>query len=225
MLPVPASAISLERVARVIQSLTEGLDLQDLTLVVHDLGGPAGLAGAAQVSDRIRGIAGLNAFAWKPSGAFFRGMLALIGSTPVRELDVLTEFLYRITASRFGVGRHLNEDGRQAFLAGVRHHGGRSFHYYMKDARSCDALYERAEAGLAGPFRSLPLLTIFGERNDPLGFQRRWKSLFPEARQIVVEKGNHFPMCDDPQLVADALRFWHLQKVTPGIKARGPSYA
>ena len=60
-----------------------------------------------------------------------------------------------------------------------------------------------------GPFRRLPLLTIFGERNDPLGFQPQWKQLFPNSRQVTVPKGNHFPMCDDPDLVADAIRAWH----------------
>lgn len=222
---LPASAITLENAARAVHAVIERLDLRDLALVVHDLGGPAGIAGAAQVPDRIRGIASLNAFAWRPSGTFFRGMLALMGSAPIRELDVLTRFLYRITASSFGVGRHLEEPGRQAFLDGVRHHGGRTFHYYMRDARRCDALYQRVEAALVGPFRKLPLLTIFGERNDPLGFQKRWKSLYPDARQLVVAGGNHFPMCDDPQLVASELRSWHKERVAPSIAAQGFSHA
>lgn len=50
-----------------------------------------------------------------------------------------------------------------------------------------------------------PLLTIFGQFNDPLRFQPRWKELFPTARQLQVRRGNHFPMCDDPDLVAGAL--------------------
>ncbi|MCN4156973.1 alpha/beta fold hydrolase, partial [Mycobacterium tuberculosis] len=33
----------------------------------------------------------------------------------------------------------------------------------------------------------------------------RWKELFPTARQLQVRRGNHFPMCDDPDLVAGAL--------------------
>lgn len=51
----------------------------------------------------------------------------------------------------------------------------------------------------------LPLLTVFGERNDPLGFQPRWAERFAEITQFEVPNSNHFPMCDDPKLVARAI--------------------
>jgi haloalkane dehalogenase len=76
----------------------------------------------------------------------------------------------------------------------------------MRSAHNSEGIYERLDQALTGPFQGLPLLTIFGERNDPLGFQPRWKKLFPDAHQIVVSKGNHFPMCDDPDLVAASIR-------------------
>lgn len=88
-------AISLERSARAVTAVIEALDLQNLTLVVRDLGGPAGLAGAAPTAERVREIVAVNAFGWRPSGALFRGMLALMGIAPIREFDVLTEFLSR----------------------------------------------------------------------------------------------------------------------------------
>jgi hypothetical protein len=33
--------------------------------------------------------------------------------------------------------------------------------------------------------------------------------MFPQARQVVVERGNHFLMCDDPDLVAASIRELH----------------
>lgn len=68
-----------------------------------------------------------------------------------------------------------------------------------------DALYTDVDAALRGGLADRPLLTIFGQFNDPLRFQPRWKELFPTARQLQVRRGNHFPMCDDPDLVAGAL--------------------
>jgi pimeloyl-ACP methyl ester carboxylesterase len=59
------------------------------------------------------------------------------------------------------------------------------------------------------PRRAGVQLTIFGERNDPFGFQARWKALFPDAQQFVIPRGNHFPMCDDPQFVAETISSWH----------------
>lgn len=208
-------AISLERSARAVTTVIEALDLQNLTLVVHDLGGPAGLAGAAQTAERVRGIVAMNAFGWRPSGAFFRSMLALMGSAPIREFDVLTEFLFRITTTNFGVGRHMDGPSRQAFRAGIDRQARRAFHHYLRDARNCDHLYQDVGRALSGPFKGLSLITIFGERNDPLGFQRRWKALFPDAPQVVVAGGNHFPMCDDPDLVANTIRSWHRERVAP----------
>jgi pimeloyl-ACP methyl ester carboxylesterase len=58
---------------------------------------------------------------------------------------------------------------------------------------------------LRGSLADRPLLTVFGQFNDPLRFQPRWKALFPAAHQLKVRRGNHFPMCDDPDLVAGAL--------------------
>jgi haloalkane dehalogenase len=84
-----------------------------------------------------------------------------------------------------------------------------AFHDYLGEARFSDEIYDEVTRALTGPFRRLPLLTIFGERNDPLGFQPQWKRLFPGSRQITVPNGNHFPMCDDPGLVAGAIRAWH----------------
>lgn len=211
--PVPPRAITLENSASAVAGLIEGLELENFTLAVHDLGGPAGLAGAARSSAQVRGIAAINTFGWKPSGTMFRSMLALMGSAPIRELDVMTGFLPRITATTFGVGRHFDQASRDAFRAPLDAQGRRAFHRYLNDARKSDLLYAEVGSALAGRFANLPILTIFGERNDPLGFQPRWKAMFPDAQQIVIAKGNHFPMCDAPDLVADAIRTWHRERV------------
>jgi len=203
---LPLADITLERASRVLTEIIRTLDLRDITLVPHDLGGPSGIAGCAPVADRIRALCGVNTFGWRPSGFAFRGMLGLMGSTFIREFNATTGILPRITVGSFGVGRHMDEPSRRAYLSGIGTQGLRSFHTYLHDARKADTIYERVHNVLTGPFRKLPVVTIFGERNDPLGFQPRWKQLFPEAQQIVVPKGNHFPMCDAPDIVADALK-------------------
>ena len=214
-LDAAGTAISLATASRAVVSVIEQLNLEDITLVAHDLGGVAGLAACTRTPERIRGIVGMNTFAWKPSGAALRTMLTVIGSGFIREVDVVTGFIPRLSSTSFGVGRHLDGPSRQAFVAGLGTRGRRSFHNYIGDARQCDGLYDEIARALAGPFSCLPLLTIFGERNDPFGFQQRWKALFPDLRQVVVSKGNHFPMCDAPGLVADAMRLWHRECVAP----------
>ena len=214
---LPSRSISLERASRALIAVIEALDLQDITLIVHDLGGPSGIAGAARLPERIRGLCIVNAFAWKPSGPLFRGMLTLMGSMVMREFSAWSGVLLRVTSGVFGVGRHLDEPSRNAFSAGVGRQGMRAFHSYLRDARKSRMIYDQLDEALTGPFSQLPLTTIFGERNDPLGFQPRWKQLFSDARQVVVSGGNHFPMCDDPDLVATTIRELHRDHVAPTL--------
>jgi len=55
----------------------------------------------------------------------------------------------------------------------------------------------------------LPLLKVFGEKNDPLGFQPKWAERFANHTQVVIKNGMHFPICDDPHKVSAALTNWH----------------
>jgi pimeloyl-ACP methyl ester carboxylesterase len=206
--PVPRSITTLENSARAVSLVIETLDLRDITLIIHDTGGPPALAAAARAAGRIRGIVAVNTFAWRPAGAAFRGMLGLMGSSIVRAIDMATRILPRITASGFGVGRHLDATSRRAYRRGIARSIG-AFHDYLGRARFSDDIYKEVWLALAGPLHRVPLLTIFGERNDPLGFQPQWKRFFPEARQVVIPNGNHFPMCDDPIFVAETIRAWH----------------
>jgi haloalkane dehalogenase len=135
-------------------------------------------------------------------------MLALMGSRPMRRFDAVTKLLPWVTSTKFGMGRNLDETSRRAYHAGLSRTID-AFHVYLGEALHSEALFQEVSRALSGPFRRLPLLTIFGERNDPLKFQPQWKRLFPSARQVVIPKGNHFPMCDDPDRVANAISDWH----------------
>lgn len=216
---LPINSITLEKASRATTAVIRELNLHDVILVFHDLGGLSGIAGAARTAERIRALCAVNAFAWRPSGIPFLGMLTLMGSALVREFDVLTQFAPHITKSSFGVGRNMDEPSRQAFFKGIGPQGIRAFHCYMRDARKSEGIYDQVESALAGPFKQLPLTTIFGEKNDPLGFQPRWKQLYADARQIVIAKGNHFPMCDAPDLVAASIRELYRDRVEPALRS------
>jgi haloalkane dehalogenase len=87
----------------------------------------------------------------------------------------------------------------------------------MSDASYSTRLLERIEIALGTTLRDRPLLTIFGQYNDPFGFQRRWRELFPHARQVLVARGNHFPMNDDPPGVAAAIGSWWQEVIDHGL--------
>jgi haloalkane dehalogenase len=195
--------VDLTMSSEAIDALVRHLDLRDIVLVLHDLGGIATLHASAAWTDRVRGLVAVNTFGWRPSGVGFRSMLALMGSGIMRELDVLTGWLPRLTSTTFGVGRHWNRPLRNTFLAALDHRGRRSFHHYMGSVMRFD--FDRVDAA-RDAYRSLPAVTVFGARNDYLGFQAKWAEALDDLEQIEIPKGNHFPMCDAPTAVAEAIR-------------------
>jgi len=209
--PIPRTEATLRRSAAALTKVVETLDLDDFILVAHDTGGPPSFAAAGQLASRVRGLVAINTFGWKPSGPAFRTMLRVMGSGATRRLSLGTGALATVTASAFGAGRQLDAASRRAYRAGFQRSMA-VFHDYLRDARDSD-VYDEVARALAAPLSTRPLLTVFGERNDPLHFQPRWKALFPEARQLVIPNGNHFPMCDDPEFVAAQIRRWHREVV------------
>jgi len=181
------------------------LQLRDVTLVAHDLGGPAGFLTASRRADSFAALASVNCFAWRPTGTAFRGMLTLMGSAPARRLDAAIGWLPRLTATSFGVSRNWSRSDVAVFRAAIDLSARRAWHGYFRSARDTDDLYTELDAGLRERLADRPLLTIFGQFNDPLRFQKRWRTYYPNAQQVKVPRGNHFPMCDNPELVASAL--------------------
>lgn len=211
----PHSPVSLHAAARAVGSVIEALDLREITMVFHDVGGPAGLAAAAEHPERFAGLVALNAIGWRPSGIALRGMLSVVGSAPARTLGGLSGWLARLSASSFGAGRHWTRSDRRVFLAGLDRPARRNTHRYLNALRRENDLLRRVETALSEDLAGLPLLTVFGSRNDPFGLAERWKHFFPFAVQRVVPGGNHYPMGDDPDAVVEWIRRWHAEHVLP----------
>ncbi|MDX1511984.1 MAG: alpha/beta hydrolase, partial [Nitriliruptorales bacterium] len=160
--------------------------------------------------DSVRALVAINTFGWPPEQPALRRMLRFVGGRPFRSFNVATNLVPRLTATKGGVGRHLDRAARDAFLAPYRARPDvrRTFHALMHDAATDADLMAPVEQALAGALHDRPLLTIFGERNDPFGFQDRWGLLMPNGQHEVVAGGNHFPMADAPDDVARWIRDW-----------------
>jgi pimeloyl-ACP methyl ester carboxylesterase len=71
----------------------------------------------------------------------------------------------------------------------------------------------RVDESLKAELADVPTLTIFGERNDPFGWQGRYEKTFKRTKSVVIEKGNHFPSMDDPDKFAASIRRWWAEAV------------
>ena len=83
----------------------------------------------------------------------------------------------------------------------------------MRSALNSGEHFNRIEEATGSSLNDRPVLTIFGQRNDPWGFQDRHAATFPDHEGIVVPKGYHFPMTVDPDLFTDTLRDWWRRRV------------
>ncbi|MEA2521354.1 MAG: hypothetical protein QOI81_1000 [Actinomycetota bacterium] len=197
--------------ASFIEGARRQLGIDTVHLVLHDFGGPFGLAWAATAPDAFASVVIVNAppvsgYRWYP--------LAHVWRTPVAgELLHLT--LVRPTfdaITRRGHPRGLP----QAFL-------DRMWHDYDRGTqRTVLKLYRTTDAARMVPappevFRALgrPARVVWGMHDVyiPTRFAERHREAFPNAEFISLPDSGHFALADDPESVARAV-IPFLQRVT-----------
>lgn len=205
----------LETASGVLERFVLGLDLHDVTLVVHDLGGPVSFGVAARHPERFLAMAVTESFGW-PLGEEtpkVAKMLRLVGGRMFRAVNRATNLLARGTATSLGVGRHLTREGRRAFRGPYRRREVRENALLMlRDAADAHEYMRGVDRALRTTLSDRPLLLVHGGKSPTLreGFHERWLSRFPGAQLLVLDGAHHFPQMDEPDVVAERiLSWWH----------------
>ena len=203
--------------AALLTGFIDSLDLQDITLAVHDVGGPVGFLAAVGQPDRIRALVITNTFGWPLAGyPAVRRMLKLVGGRPFGALNSLTNVVARFTATSYGVGRQLSRADRRSFRGPWRSRASRrATLQVLAGVLRIDPLMAEVERSLRADLSGLPVLTLFGRKNDPYGWQARFGQIFPSATAVGLPGGHHFPFNDDPQAYAGAICTWWDRQVAP----------
>ena len=204
--------------ARILEGFIDALDLQDVTMVLHDVGGPLGLSIAAKHAERFRGLVLSNTFGWPLAGyPAVRRMLKVVTSPPFSAINTPTNVLARLTATSYGVGRKMSRADRRAFLGPWRSRGSRRATLrVLAGVLRIDPLMAGVERSLLTTLAGLPVLTVFGRKNDPYGWQDRFQQIFPGATAVGIADGRHFPFDDDPDGYRAAICDWWTARVTRG---------
>jgi pimeloyl-ACP methyl ester carboxylesterase len=202
--------------ARILEASLDALDLQDVTMVLHDVGGPLGFLIAARCPQRFRGLVLSNTFGWPLAGyPAVRRMLRAVTSPPSAAVNNLTNIVARLTTTSYGVGRKMSRADRRAFLGPWRsRRSRRATLRVLAGVLRIDPLMAGVERSLLTTLADLPVLTIFGRRNDPYGWQDRFQRIFPGATAIGMDEGRHFPFNDDPDGYSTAISTWWAGRVT-----------
>jgi haloalkane dehalogenase len=207
---LPDQRFTAPAMSRVVERFVEALDLQAITLVVHDSGGPIGFGVAARRPERFRALVISDTFGW-PLGEFPKvaRFIRFAGGPPISWLQAAVNFLPWITARmlplsaaerRAYTAPQATPEARRQALSLLASLASAETDGYMRDV----------ERALATTLSALPVLLMFGER-DPArleGFQHRFERLFPEARSLVIPGARHFPHEESPAAMIAAIEAW-----------------
>jgi haloalkane dehalogenase len=207
--------VTLASSSRVLERFVNALDLRDVTLVAHDIGGPVAIDTFSRMAERLQGVAVTGSFAWPlrdyPSIA---RMLRLVGGPVVGAVDASTNLIARSTA-RFGLG-DLSRAGRAAYRGPFRDRRvRRNARSMLGQAARSDAFLAGVQARLVETMGGLPALIVWGEK-DPTrkqGWPARWEQVLPRARSHVIRGARHFPQMNAPEEVAALLEEWWNEQV------------
>lgn len=206
--------------AWVLDGFIDAVDLQDITMVVHDVGGPIGFLIATLRPERFRALVISNTFGW-PLANYpgIRRMLKMIANPLVAFVNDTTNALALVTATSYGVGRHMTKADRQSFLGPWRSRADRrATQQVLAEVLRIEPLMVGLEHLLRTKLGDLLVLTIFGRKNDPYGWQDRFGQLFRNVTAVGIEDGRHFPFDDDPDAYAAAITRWWRDKVQEDLR-------
>jgi len=196
-------------IANAVHALDE-LDLHDVTLVVHDWGGPIGLGATLERRERVRALVVMNSWAWElpsflpPFLREFRTgglgeILALGGNLLVecipggmatRDTDPVMMDAYRAPFPDYW-----SRLGMLAFQ--------RDIPITERDASA--HRMAQIHAGLTD--LGLPLLLVWGMRDPVFSpvFLAQWRELFADVRSVELDDAGHYLVEDRPDAVAAAI--------------------
>jgi haloalkane dehalogenase len=187
------------------------LDLRDITLVVHDFGGPIGLPVCLEEPARVRKVVVINSWMWSfeddgemakkarvASGALGR----LLYRHANFSLKVLTPYAYgdrrRLTPAihRAYLDRFPDRDSRERVLWTLARALLGSSAFYR-------GLWEKRHV-----LREKPVLLAWGlkDRAFEPRLLDRWKEALPGASVTELPKSGHWPHEEEPEAVIRAMR-------------------
>ncbi len=178
--------------ARNLARLIESLALKDLTLVVHDYGGPIGLAYAIDHPENVRRLILFNTWMWSWDGDRRMEWSGRILGGP------LGRFLYeRVGFSVRVMLRHAIADHRRYTRAVERHYlralDGHATWIYARELLGSSAWYDglwRRRDRIA----RIPALLIWGMKDPAFGrYLGRWREVFERAEVVELPDCGHAP--------------------------------
>jgi pimeloyl-ACP methyl ester carboxylesterase len=208
--PQAPNPYRLRHHAENLEALILALDLKNLTLVLHDWGGPVGLHFATHHRSRVKRLVLMNTWAFAPwPGGAFPKLLETIRS-PRGEKFVLEKNGY-LAPALLGTTHHserITPAVLSAYLAPYPTPESRlallcwSRDIPTQESDPSFADMKRIESALP-ELADIPTLLIWGMRDPvlPPSVLKMWQKKLPNASTVEIEDASHFLQEDAPQRI------------------------
>ncbi len=186
------------------------LGLDDVTLVVHDFGGPIGLNWAMDNPHRVREVVIFNSWMWslredKVARHLYRLFGSRINRWYYRVLPAGPSFFLPVLfADRYRVPRFTRE---QYLMPFVRQRERQGPYTAAEDLLRYSPWYQR-QWERVGELRQFATLLVWGMEDLSLGEEAldHWREALPEARTSMLHRAARYAMDDAPMATAEAFR-------------------
>ncbi len=169
------------------------LGLKDIVLVVHDFGGPIGLAYALEHPENVRALVVMNAWLW-PNETLARAGKLLgnpLGRLLYKQFNVSVEVLLRRAA--FTDKKLLTKPLLEHYRGPFRARASREPLWALVDTVGASNRWLETLWAERAAIADKPAQLIWGTKDKlvPLAYLARWQGLFPQAEVLELDAG-HF---------------------------------
>jgi haloalkane dehalogenase len=197
--------------AAVIGAFVDALALTGVTVVVHDWGGPIGLAVMQQRPEIFERLVLSNTWAWPVGAPLVQAMSHVfggpIGRLLIRQFNLFVKVM-------IPVGHRLSKPSRaemahyeNALDSPSRREAAAVF---PREITASRAFLADVASGLPA-MADRPALIVWGDADFAFGDSelRQWEQTLTNRQTVIITGAGHFVPSDAPEQFAAAIRTWH----------------
>lgn len=196
--------------AGVLEQLVLHLDLDGVTMMVQDWGGPTGFAVATRHPERFGAFVIGNTWAWPKSDpgtqAFSRFLGGPIGRRLIERRNLFVEQVIPAGVRRRTLSEEVMEAYRGPFPTPASR---RPTHIFPREILAARPFLADVERGLS-VLRERPALIVWPTRDVAFRGRelRRWEQAFPDHHTVALDGAGHYIQEDAAQEIVAAIRQW-----------------
>ena len=196
----------------VVEGFVTQLDLDGITLMGQNWGGPIGLSVAVRHPERFQALVIGNTFGWPVRGEkTFERFSKLMGSgfpggLLVKRLDLFTRVFVpggikrkKLSKAEKAMYQHPHPTPRSRIPV----------HVLPREILAAQQLLSEVEQGLPR-LADLPALIVWGDRDQAFKQpqRRRWEQTFPNHKTVLLDGASHYIQEDAPEEIVAAIKQW-----------------